>query len=231
MKHCKLLPLFLMSMICVFSFGACGGVLHGISDGEGGEGGEGNGENGTSLGEAFALKASVPDAEWGEGSYPVVFRLAPSVMETYLDARGKEQTRSIYLQIDDVYFFVESMEETPVEFTLRRSSSSNSEFFGGKLTATVSEQGVWVHPFTFTTNWQLSTYDYWEFSAAADVRVAEVLFVGRPASTVTEHNAERYIVLASIYSAIPDTGETAAEARERAGALLDAQPKSIPSVN
>ena len=197
----------------------------------------------------FELRAPAPDAEGQTQNSTVVFRLTPTVTETYLDEEGKEQTRSINLQIDDVYLYVDAIYTeagTPAELSLRRSSSSNTEFFGGQLKArlenfytdeTPAEDGSssdnlpplqkdalyrWIHPFTFTTNWQLSTYDYWELSSTSgNVRVAEVLFVGRPTSTVSEHNADRYIVSASVYSATPDTGENAADARVRAEALLD----------
>ncbi len=207
-------------------------------------------------GDDFELRAPVTDGNGERQTSTVVFRLESSVSETYTDAEGKEQTRSVSLLIDDVYLFVNAVYAeagVPAGVSVRRSSSSD-DYFGGQVTGSVenlftetqnTEEGTepqaeeteeeygglyrWINPFTFATNWSISTYRYWELSAtSANMRVAEVLFVGRP-SDATNASSERYIVPASVVSATPDTGETAEEARAKAEALLDAQPSELPS--
>ncbi len=208
-------------------------------------------------GDDFELKAPVTKEDGTSQTPTVVFRLDSSVTETYTDEEGKEQTRSISLAMDEVYLFVSAIYSeagTPASVSVRRSSSADPEFFGGTTTASLenlytaepaAEETAesdkkdavqtdalyrWVHPFEFQTKWGISTYRYWELSAvSAGMRISEVLFVGRPTSGTAEHSAERYIIPATVYSATPDTGETAEQARAAAEALLDAQPETIPS--
>ena len=200
----------------------------------------------TTYGEDFALKAPAPDADGNMRNSTVVFRLDSSVTETYLDEDGKEQTRSVSLTMADVYLYTDAIYTKPgtsAEVSVQRSSSSD-KYFGGQLkeqlgnlytdgTADASQEQAlyrWVHPFKFTSPWAIATWQYWELSATtADIRVAEVLFVGKPSDETKPHSADRYLIPARVVSATPDTGETAEQARTRAEALIDAQPTSIPT--
>lgn len=198
------------------------------------------------VGDDFELRGPSADGNGDMQSSTVIFRLDSGITETYTDEDGKEQTRTVSLQIDDVYLYVSAIYSeagVPATVSLRRSSSRDDDFFGSQLTASLenlytaepaeeTEDGKnavqtdalyrWIHPFTFSTPWTLSTYPYWELSAtASNLRIAEVLFVGHPTGSTSEHSAERYIVSASVYSATPDTGETAEQARAEAEALLD----------
>lgn len=197
----------------------------------------------------FELRAPSADAEGKEQTSTVVFYLDSSVTETYTDNSGKEQTRSVSLMMDDVYLYLSGIYSeagTPAGLSVRSSTSSDKNFGGQAVakfenlytpeTADGTEEDAkddtplqkdalfrWVHPFTFKYERNLSPYHYWELSATdAGVRVAEVIFVGKP-TDATKASHSQYIIPARVETATPDTGETTQEVKARASVLLDAE--------
>ena len=197
-----------------------------------------------STGEDFELRAPIRNAEGIQQESEVVFELNSSISESYVDEDGKEQTRSISLLLDDIYFYVNAIYSeagTPAGITALRSSSS-TQYFGGQVSASLenlfteeTEEETqsntplqkdalyrWVHPFTMTSHPSVSTYRYWKIAATgSNIRLGEVLFIGRPTDSTTESNQSRYIIPASVRSATPNAGEKAEEAVVKAGSLLD----------
>ncbi len=201
----------------------------------------------SNVGGDFELRAPAKDASGDPQTSSVVFRLDSSVTETYTDDSGKEQTRSVYFTIGDVYLYVTSIYSeagTPAGLSLSSSTSADGSY-SGKLQAKLENlytpeptEGTeedakddtplqkdalfrWIHPFTLNGR-SISSFRYWELSATdAGVRVAEVIFVGKP-SDPDKASQELYIIPARVEKATPDTGETALQAAARAGVLLDA---------
>ncbi len=194
------------------------------------------------VGENFELKAPVTDAAGSEQRSTVVFQLAPSITETYTDSNGKEATRTVNLLVDNIYVFVSAIYAEPGKaagLSVRRSTSP-TQYFTGQLNATLEniysvpaegQDGAkgadvtdvlynWVAPFSVTSTWRVSSSRYCELSAtSANIRISEVVFVGRPDGTA---NREKYVIAAEISSATPQTGETMAQSKARASALVDA---------
>lgn len=162
----------------------------------------------------------------------------------------------VYLNVAIIY----AEEGTPATVTLQRSTSNPSPFSTGKLTwsatkfsATLEnfftpapelgEDGKpvkdykepdetdvfyrFIAPFSSSSSWNnTSTYRHWGLSVTgANILVNEVVFIG-------ENDEGERIVIPNVevrYAAYGQD-EKPEEARLRAEALLDAQPKSVPSL-
>ncbi len=196
-----------------------------------------------SAGGDFELRAPILNSESIQQESEVVFYLNSSIPETYTDEDGTEKTRTVSLAIDDIYFYVNAIYSeagTPARITALRSSSS-SKYFAGQVTASLenlyTEEGSntennaplqtdalyrWIHPFNIKDHPSIGSYRYWKIAAMdSNIRLAEVLFVGRPTDSAGASNQKRYIIPATVESATPNSGETAEEAKAKAQALLD----------
>lgn len=181
----------------------------------------------------------------------VTFRLDPSIKETYSDSNGKEQTRTVYLQIDDIYVFTEAIYSEPgrsAGIKVQYSSSADSQsrttvgtmlleniFTGendiepdekGKLIKATDELYRWSAPLggvirAMSTR-SIQSNQYWHLSAeSANIRIEEVVFVGSPRSG--ESNYTQYVIPAAISKATPIRDQLPAEAAAAAQALLDGE--------
>ncbi len=184
-------------------------------------------------------------------SSTVTFRLDPSITETYTDSNGKEQTRTVYLQIDDIYVYVEAIYSDPgrsAGIKVRYSSSADSKspttvgtmllenIFTGEDDIEPDEKGKLIKATDVLYRWtaplgdviramstrSIQSNQYWHLSAeSANIRIEEVVFVGSPRSG--ESNRAQYVIPAAVSKATPVKGQTTAEAAAAAQSLLDGE--------
>ncbi len=180
----------------------------------------------------------------------VTFRLDPSIRETYTDNSGKEQTRTVYLQIEDIYVFTEAIYSEPgrsagIRVQYSSSSEGNRTTVGTMLLENIFTAGDDIEPdekaklvkatdvlYRWTaplgdviralSTRSIQSNQYWHLTAAsANIRIEEVVFVGSPRSG--ESNREQYVIPAAVSKATPAKGQTTAEAAAAAQALLDGE--------
>lgn len=198
-------------------------------------------------GDDFELKTKLSD---NEDRPAVVLSLSTSLNAPWTDDEGVEHN-SVNLRLVDILVNVSAIYAepgTPARIFLRRSSSStsftSSPFASGTLQNGYTKEAAegetapaetgnalfnYVSPFSFTPVRLSSSNRYIEISVTPDksepccnVRLSEIVFIGVDDNYTS--NTRRYVIPATVLSATPDVGETAAQAKTRAEAVVDSAP-------
>ncbi len=202
-------------------------------------------------GESYEFNGPVYTAGEAQTS-TVTFRLDPSIKETYTDSNGKQQTRTIYLNIDDIYVYTEAIYSDPgrsAGIKIRYSSSADSSspttlgtmllenIFTGENDIQPDEKGKLIKATDVLYRWTaplgdvirgassrvyLQTYQYWHLSAES-ANIRIEEVVFVGSPRSGESNCTQYVVPAAISKATPVKGQTTNEAVTAAQALLDGE--------